>query len=179
MIGASDQQELFLQNNCFYCERLKARISYRQCELHRSLPREPRDSDSKKGVPRLTHKPVLAGHRVAYKPYVCENCSGPKDVPVTPVIVEVPVLDEKEVSINAEVIMRTCTVPGCNRKHLARGFCKNHYQQNANNAGRVEVKEKEEEKLEKETKPIEFPTISFSGVLKVFGQEFRIDITNN
>lgn len=64
-------QERFLQANTFYCEKLKARITHRQCELNRQKPRISEARPEKSVFGYTTNKPV------DYMPFKCEGCPGP------------------------------------------------------------------------------------------------------
>ena len=70
MCDAAAQAE-FMERNCFYCEKLRARITYRQCELNRAKPRISEARPEKSVFGYTTNKPV------DYMPFKCEGCPGP------------------------------------------------------------------------------------------------------
>ena len=68
MCDAEAQAE-FMERNCFYCERLKATITHRQCELNRQKPRISEARPEKSAFGFTTNKPV------DYMPFACYGCS--------------------------------------------------------------------------------------------------------
>ena len=94
-------QERFLQANTFYCEKLKARITHRQCELNRQKPRISEAVPDKRPFGFTTNKTH------DYMPFACEGCQGPKE----------------------EKAMPICSVEGCGKKATGRGLCSTHYMQ--------------------------------------------------
>lgn len=70
--------EAFLESNTFYCEPLKARLSYAQCEINRAKP-----TLKEKNTVQHTNRrgscgvhPDSASPYFNYKPFPCESCRG-------------------------------------------------------------------------------------------------------
>lgn len=99
MCDAAAQAE-FMERNCFYCEKLRATITYRQCEANRAKPRISKAIVDKGPFGFTTNKSP------DYMPFACEGCKGP----------------EKE-----EKPMGICRVEGCGKPSVCRDMCMKHY----------------------------------------------------
>jgi transposase-like protein len=61
-----NDQEAWLEANTFYCERLKARITRKQCEHNRSLP----------GLNEAGARVNFEHHSIKRRPPACDKCKG-------------------------------------------------------------------------------------------------------